>query len=123
MMRELVDGPAKTVWVRLGLPPDDLENLRLTEVPDPSVNSSFKLGTAAQVCTTYTFRDSRRPIWWCFSTAHHIRLPLLCKTLIIIPFFPDCRPQLDCLHWPQHTFISIGRVVRRKCTLMPDMPY
>ncbi|KAI0279613.1 CoA-transferase family III domain-containing protein [Russula aff. rugulosa BPL654] len=47
-MRELVDGPAKTVWVRLGLPPDDLENLRLTEVPDPSVNSSFKLGTAAQ---------------------------------------------------------------------------
>ena len=52
MMRELVDGPAKTVWVRLGLPPDDLENLWLTEVPDPSVNSSFKLGTAAQVCTT-----------------------------------------------------------------------
>jgi hypothetical protein len=52
VMRELVDGPAKTVWVRLGLPPDDLENLRLTEAPDPSVNSSFKLGTAAQVCTT-----------------------------------------------------------------------
>ena len=50
MMRELVDGPAKTFWVRLGLPPDDLENLRLTEAPDPSVNSNFKLGTAAQVC-------------------------------------------------------------------------
>lgn len=51
MMRDLVDGPAKTVWVRLGLPPDDIENLWLTEAPDPSVNSSFKLGTAAQVCT------------------------------------------------------------------------
>jgi hypothetical protein len=79
MMRELVDGPAKNVWVRLGLPPDDLENLWLTEVPDPSVNSSFKLGTAAQVCTTYTFRDFRRPSSWCFSTAYHIRLLLLCK--------------------------------------------
>jgi hypothetical protein len=77
MMRELVDGPAKAVWVRLGLPPDDLENLRLTEAPDPSVNSSFKLGTTAQVCTTYTFRDFRRPSSRCFSTAHHFRLLLM----------------------------------------------
>ncbi|KAI0298136.1 CoA-transferase family III [Multifurca ochricompacta] len=45
---QLIDGPAKTVWVRQGLPPDDIQNLRLTEAPDPSVNSSFKLGTAAQ---------------------------------------------------------------------------
>jgi hypothetical protein len=37
VMRDLVDGPAKTVWVRLGLPPDDIENMWLTEVPDPSV--------------------------------------------------------------------------------------
>lgn len=51
MLRDLVDGPAKTVWVRQGLPPDDIENLWLTEAPDPSVNSSFKLGTAAQVRT------------------------------------------------------------------------
>ena len=51
MMRDLVDGPAKAVWVRLGLHPDDIENLWLTEAADPSVNSSFKLGTAAQVCT------------------------------------------------------------------------
>ncbi|KAH9992886.1 CoA-transferase family III domain-containing protein [Russula vinacea] len=32
----------------LGQAPDDIENLWLTEAPDPSVNSSFKLGTAAQ---------------------------------------------------------------------------
>jgi hypothetical protein len=51
MLRDLVDGPAKAVWVRLGLPPDDIENLWLSEAPDPSVNSSFKLGTAAQVRT------------------------------------------------------------------------
>jgi hypothetical protein len=50
MLRDLVDGPAKTVWIRVGLPPDDIENLWLSEAPDPSVNSSFKLGTAAQVC-------------------------------------------------------------------------
>ena len=49
MLKDLIDGPAKTVWVRQGLPPDDLQNLRLTEAPDPSVDSSFKLGTAAQV--------------------------------------------------------------------------
>lgn len=36
-----------------GLPPDDIENLWFSEVPDPSVNSSFKLGTAAQVCTRF----------------------------------------------------------------------
>ncbi|KAH9956326.1 CoA-transferase family III domain-containing protein [Lactifluus volemus] len=48
MLRDLVDGPAKAVWVRVGLPPDDIENLWLSEAPDPSVNSSFKLGTAAQ---------------------------------------------------------------------------
>lgn len=65
IMRELVDGPAKTVWVRLGLPPDDLENLRLTETPDPSVNSSFKLGTAAQVCTTTRSGISDDLVRWC----------------------------------------------------------
>ncbi len=63
MMRDLVEGPAKTVWVRLGLPPDDLENLWLTEVPDPSVNSSFKLGTAAQVCVHYTFVQGLETVW------------------------------------------------------------
>lgn len=51
MLRDLVDGPAKAVWVRQGLPPDDIENLWLTEAPDPSVDSNFKLGTAAQVRT------------------------------------------------------------------------
>ncbi len=51
VLKDLTDGPAKSAWVRQGLPPDDLENLYLTEAPDPSVNSSFKLGTTAQVCT------------------------------------------------------------------------
>jgi hypothetical protein len=59
MLRDLIDGPAKTVWVRLGLPPDDIENLWLTEAPDPFVNSSFKLGTAAQVCTRIQKLDLR----------------------------------------------------------------
>jgi hypothetical protein len=49
MLKDLIDGPAKSVWLRQGLPPDDLQNLYLTEAPDPSVDSSFKLGTAAQV--------------------------------------------------------------------------
>ncbi|KAI9507242.1 CoA-transferase family III [Russula earlei] len=48
MLRDLIGGPAKTIWVRHGLPPDDIGNLRLTEMPDPSVDSSFHLGTAAQ---------------------------------------------------------------------------
>jgi len=82
MMRELVDGPAKSVWVRLGLPLDDLENLWLTEMPDPSVNSSFKLGTAAQVCTTYSFRHAPHPS----------ALLLLCKTVMktLINFLAAC---------------------------------
>jgi hypothetical protein len=50
MLKELINGPAKAMWVRLGLPRDDIENLWLTEAPDLSVSSSFKLGTAAQVC-------------------------------------------------------------------------
>ena len=49
MLKDLIDGPAKSIWLRQGLPPDDLQNLYLTEAPDPSVDSSFKLGTAAQV--------------------------------------------------------------------------
>ena len=49
VLKDLTDGPAKSVWVRQGLPPDDLQNLFLTPAPDPSVDSSLKLGTAAQV--------------------------------------------------------------------------
>lgn len=73
MMRELVEGPAKTQWVRQGLPPDDLENLWLTEMPDPSVDSSFKLGTAAQVCTSTRsgIQTYHIKIHW-----HHTRLRL-----------------------------------------------
>ncbi|KAH8978100.1 CoA-transferase family III [Lactarius akahatsu] len=48
MLKDLIDGPAKSIWVRQGLPPDDIQNLHLSEAPDPSVDSSLKLGTAAQ---------------------------------------------------------------------------
>jgi hypothetical protein len=74
MLRDLVDGPAKTVWVRQGLPPDDIENLWLAEAPDPSVNSSFKLGTAAQVRPYDRLLGSS--FWLLQSARHHSGLPL-----------------------------------------------
>ncbi|KAI0823159.1 CoA-transferase family III [Trametes gibbosa] len=40
--------PAETLWRSLRLPVDAISRLRLSEQPDPVVNSSFKLGTAAQ---------------------------------------------------------------------------
>ncbi|KAI9064626.1 CoA-transferase family III [Trametes sanguinea] len=40
--------PAEALWHSLRLPADALPRLRLTERPDPAVNSSFKLGTATQ---------------------------------------------------------------------------
>ncbi|TFY74985.1 hypothetical protein EWM64_g9027 [Hericium alpestre] len=48
LMKEFVTGPAKALWIAQGLPPDTLDNLHLSITPDPAVNSSFKLGTAAQ---------------------------------------------------------------------------
>lgn len=41
--------PAKSLWEGSGLPADALERLHLSEHPDPAVDSSFRLGTAAQV--------------------------------------------------------------------------
>lgn len=125
-MRELVGGPAKTVWVRLGLPPDDLENLWLTEMPDPSVNSSFKLGTAAQVCTTTRSGISDDLVCGAFQPRTTTVCHCCARRYENADYFflaCDYRPQLDCLRWPQHTFISFGRVRKRKYTLMPDMPY
>src|SRR5258708_20286084 len=58
MMRELVEGPAKTQWVRQGLPPDDLENLWVTKMPDPPVHPSFNPGPPAH---TYTSTRPRLP--------------------------------------------------------------
>ena len=49
MLRDMITAPARLVWVHHGLPPDDIENLMLNNNPDPAVDSSFKLGTAAQV--------------------------------------------------------------------------
>ncbi|OSD02387.1 CoA-transferase family III [Trametes coccinea BRFM310] len=40
--------PAEALWRSLRLPAEALTRLHLTERPDPAVNSSFKLGTAAQ---------------------------------------------------------------------------
>lgn len=40
---------AKQLWDSLGLPADVLSHLHLTSDPDPAVDSSFKIGTAAQV--------------------------------------------------------------------------
>ncbi|KZT00500.1 CoA-transferase family III [Laetiporus sulphureus 93-53] len=39
---------AKSLWQAQGLPSESLSHLLLTPKPDPAVNSSFKLGTAAQ---------------------------------------------------------------------------
>ncbi|EJC97965.1 CoA-transferase family III [Fomitiporia mediterranea MF3/22] len=39
---------ARKIWTEAGLPDEFLENLHLGDTPDPSVNSSFRLGTAAQ---------------------------------------------------------------------------
>lgn len=51
--------PAQTLWLENGLPITFLENLHLSEDPDPAVDSSFKLGTVAQAksqttCTVMT---------------------------------------------------------------------
>ncbi|KAL1950037.1 hypothetical protein VTO73DRAFT_5159 [Trametes versicolor] len=43
-----VRAPAEALWRSLRLPADAISRLRLTEQPDPVVNSSFLLGTAAQ---------------------------------------------------------------------------
>ncbi|KAH9836210.1 CoA-transferase family III [Rhodofomes roseus] len=40
--------PARSIWEGNGLPAQALSSLRLSRNPDPAVNSSFKLGTAAQ---------------------------------------------------------------------------
>lgn len=40
---------ARRLWVEAGLPEDYLKNLRLHEKPDPIVDTSFKLGSVAQV--------------------------------------------------------------------------
>ncbi len=40
--------PAQTIWLQSGLPKEILNNLHLSEHPDPAVQSSFKLGTVAQ---------------------------------------------------------------------------
>ncbi len=104
MLKELIDGPAKSIWVRQGLPPDDLQNLRLTETPDPSVDSSFKLGTAAQVCT-------------------HLEIPRPHQTVLLLIYSCDRSLLLASRLWPPPTFTSFGRVRRRKCTLTLGTPF
>ena len=38
-----------SLWLANGLPPDALSHLKLSSRPDAAINSSFKLGSAAQV--------------------------------------------------------------------------
>lgn len=40
---------AQALWLANGFPAEYLSGLKLSERPDPTVDSSFKLGTAAQV--------------------------------------------------------------------------
>ena len=46
--------PSRELWNELGLPEDFLHNLVLSEEPDPAINSSFKLGSIAQVSSNRT---------------------------------------------------------------------
>ena len=40
---------ARQIWEANGLPPEVISSLHLSANADPAVNSSFRLGTAAQV--------------------------------------------------------------------------
>ncbi|KAE9402336.1 CoA-transferase family III [Gymnopus androsaceus JB14] len=40
--------PARNLWLSTGLPEECLENLNLSKDPDSAINSSFKIGSAAQ---------------------------------------------------------------------------
>ncbi|KAI8986178.1 CoA-transferase family III [Trametes punicea] len=48
MTTTAVRAPAEALWKSLRLPLDALHHLRLGDHPDPSVDSSFRIGTAAQ---------------------------------------------------------------------------
>ncbi len=53
--------PAEALWPSLALPVEAVSRLQLTPQPDPAVDSTFKLGTAAQVCPS-AFRGSQKII-------------------------------------------------------------
>ena len=46
-----IRAPASVLWRSFDLPVEFLSHLHLSEQPDPAVDSSFKIGTAAQVCS------------------------------------------------------------------------
>ncbi|KDQ62162.1 hypothetical protein JAAARDRAFT_121978 [Jaapia argillacea MUCL 33604] len=46
------ESPAQRLWTSLSLPREPLDRLHLSSTPDPAIDSSFKLGTAAQASTT-----------------------------------------------------------------------
>ena len=52
--------PAEALWRSLQLPIEAIYRLHLSDHPDPIVNSSFKLGTAAQECLRAVFF----PVQW-----------------------------------------------------------
>ncbi len=51
---QTVRAPAEELWRYLRLPGDAISRLQLSEDPDPIVDSSFKISTAAQVCLLTT---------------------------------------------------------------------
>lgn len=66
-MRDMVNAPLRTVWTQAGLPPDDLERIELSSNPEPSIDSVFKLATAAQTSVGLAGLAA--------SHYHHLNLP------------------------------------------------
>ena len=60
LLDRIVLAPANALWIAQGLPPDSMAHLHLSKSPDPSVDSHFKLGFAAQVRTSFAFRAHRQ---------------------------------------------------------------
>lgn len=46
------------IWLANGLPRETLSHLKLSDCPDTAINSSFKLGSAAQVSKHIQTRDA-----------------------------------------------------------------
>lgn len=102
MMRDMINAPARHIWVHHGLPPDDMERLQLSNNPEPSVDSCFKLGTAAQV--------SRRLIESPYSSSVAICASLRQRTLLHRKRAVRCYGPLRVKHdpWTSHGVQTCG---------------
>ncbi|KAI0029141.1 CoA-transferase family III [Vararia minispora EC-137] len=63
----MVNKPLQIVWSFVGLPPDHIECIELSNNPDPSIDSAFKIGTAAQTSVGLSALAA--------AYFHHLRLP------------------------------------------------